>query len=144
MLSPKDFPLLRSWGTPTPSTPISDIGPTGTVWRATEILVLSSSAAVPQSSEFLSFTLGDFPNSAYQVLRLIPVVVEMDEGCIVASFNEANIHASGDTINQAVANLRSYIGDVFDEFSELGADALGPGPKREFATLQSYIRRRNA
>jgi predicted RNase H-like HicB family nuclease len=78
----------------------------------------------------------------YSILRPIPVVVEQNENSFVASFVAANLHASGESISEAFDNLKSYIGDVFEELSQIGRQRLGPGPRRELAILEQYVQER--
>jgi predicted RNase H-like HicB family nuclease len=104
----------------------------------------ASPQPAPVSHESRSYTIEDSSGLDYEILRPIPVVLEKDEDCVVASFNEANIHASGDTFDEAIDNLASYIGDVLDEFLTLGEEVLGAGPRQELAVLSIYIRKRDA
>jgi predicted RNase H-like HicB family nuclease len=148
MLPIKYIPLSRAWGTPTPAVPGRDIGPTGTVWDDTEIFFLHSPQSSPEpfSPVFasLSLTIEDSSGLNYEIQRPIPVVIEEDEGCAIASFNEANIHASGDTMPQALANLKTYIGDVLDELLAVDFAVLGSRLRGDLAVLQTYIQKRNA
>lgn len=79
------------------------------------------------------------PGIGYDILRPIPIVVEQNEDSFVASFVAANLHASGESISEAFDNLKSYIGDVFEELSQIGRARLGPGPRRELAILEQYV-----
>jgi hypothetical protein len=77
--------------------------------------------------------------SEYQMLKpILATVRKADEG-FVASFNEANIHASGDSINEAALNLKYLITDVFDLLHDSALSTLGPEPKRQRSVLASYI-----
>lgn len=80
----------------------------------------------------------------HELSRPIPIVVESCDGEFIASFVEANVHASGESRREAIRDLQSYIGDVYDEFVALGAERLGPGPREEFAAMQFYIIGRRA
>lgn len=147
MPSMKDIPPPKAWRTPTPAITCFDVGPTGTVWGDTEIFLLPAQPShEPSSAIFasLSFTIENASGLSYKILRPIPVVVEEDEGCAIASFNEANIHASGDTMPQALANLKTYIGDVLDELMAVDFEVLGSGLRGDLAVLQVYIQKRNA
>lgn len=79
------------------------------------------------------------PGLTYDLLRPIPVVIEQNDENFVASFTDANIHTSGETASEAFNNLKSYIGDVFDELLAIGRERLGPGPRRELTVLEQYI-----
>lgn len=83
------------------------------------------------------------PELTYDILRPIPVVVEQNDDYFVASFTDANIHASGETALEALDNLKSYVGDVLEEFLGIGSERLGPGPARELAVLEQYVQERH-
>lgn len=146
MLSIRDISLLRKSETSTSVEPEPDFGPTSTLWSNQQVFF--SPIAVPrpviQTIGSLSLTIAKADGLDYEILRPIPVVIERDEDYFIASFNETNIHASGDTMERALTNLKTYIGDVFDEVSAIGSENLGPTLRYEFALLQTYIQKRNA
>lgn len=161
MLSVRDLSLLQESETPTPMIArlpnsaqamglfCQDVGPTGTAWGSFEVFFSPAPLSQPSTKsvigfETLSLNIIQAPGLSYIIRRPIPVVIEQDEGSFVASFNEANIHASGDTMERALTNLKTYIGDVLDELLELGTEVLGSVLQREFAILQTYIQKRNA
>lgn len=74
------------------------------------------------------------------VANPIPVAVEEIEQTFVASFEAANINASGDTWNEAVSNLGDVIVSVFHLLGSLPAHQLGPLPRQEISVLRSYVR----
>jgi hypothetical protein len=117
---------------------IHDIGPTGTFWTGV-VSSVKASIEIVEPSEVASLTIEDSSDLPYRILRPIPVIIEKDDDCVIASFNEANIHASGDDASNAMTNLKSYIGDVFEEFLQIGRERLGPGPRRELAILEQYV-----
>lgn len=75
----------------------------------------------------------------YKALQPIPVRIEKSGDAYVASFEEANIHASGETWASAALALKSLILDIYDSLIGETA-ALGPGPKRQLATLLRYVK----
>ena len=80
-----------------------------------------------------------FAPEPYDLLRHVVVVVQPTEGGHTSGFFDANIHASGETASEAINNLKSYIGDIFEEFLAIGRERLGPGPSHELTVLQRYI-----
>ena len=56
----------------------------------------------------------------YELFRAIPVVVQPAGGEFIATFFDANISTAGDTQEEAVANLRSLLLDMF-RISRVGA-----------------------
>ena len=99
------------------------------------------SSSAPSQSQLLTESE---PDLNYEILRPIPVVIEENDSRFIASFGEANIHSSGETASEALNNLKSYIGDIFEEFLAIGRERLGPGPSRELTILEKYIQERNA
>jgi predicted RNase H-like HicB family nuclease len=77
----------------------------------------------------------------FELLRDIPVVVQPTEEGYLATVFDANIGMTGDTQEEAVANLKELVVDVFDEL-EQDEERLGPHPARQLAVLRSLIRRR--
>jgi hypothetical protein len=75
----------------------------------------------------------------YTVLRPIPVKIRKSDDSYIASFDEANIHASGETWSDAALSLKSLILDIYDSLITETAP-LGPGPKRQLATLLRYVK----
>jgi hypothetical protein len=78
-------------------------------------------------------------DQSFALLKPIPVTIKQIDESFVASFRDANAHASGETIDEAVSNLASLVTDLFDEFSR---GRLDVGPAREFAALRQFITKR--
>ena len=77
----------------------------------------------------------------FDLIREIPVVVSPDEDGYLATFSDANIGMTGDTREEAVANLRLLLVDMFEDL-EVQESRLGPHPQRQLATLRAFIHRR--
>lgn len=75
----------------------------------------------------------------YRALEPILLTIEHHPDGYTASFEAANIHTSGETLIQAAQNLKSLILDIFDSLTAERLDKLGPGPKRQLATLLRYV-----
>ena len=98
------------------------------------------SVAVPASTGFW-VPITTFAPEPYDLLRQIVVVIHPNETGHTAGFFDANIHASGDTEEEALRNLKSLILDTFDALSAEPPGQLGPEPKRQLAVLREFVRR---
>lgn len=75
-----------------------------------------------------------------RLVQHIPVVIQTtDEDSYVATFFDANIGISGDTPEEAFANLRALIADIFEEL-ENDKHRLGPATTVQLAVLRQFIR----
>ena len=98
-------------------------------------------ASIEDTAILGTFTLHveTFAPEPYRVRRPIPVSLQRRVDGYVASFVEANVNSSGDTQQEAVANVKELILDVFDSLSTLPPSKLGPGPARQLAVLREFI-----
>ncbi len=102
----------------------------------------ATATAAPGPSE--SFFVGRFlipnPNDdSFRFVHPIPVsVITSDNECHVATFQEANVSASGETQFDAVDSLVSLITDVFSFLNDNSAH-LGPEPARQLEVLRKYV-----
>ncbi len=110
----------------------------------TEVYGLSRSANLTDthhqlSGEIVGVTVLDSFGSDWEVLRPVEAVVENVDGSFVASFNDANINASGDTSLDALTSLVSITGDIF-ELLMTNEERLAKGPRDQLAELRLYLR----
>ncbi len=84
-----------------------------------------------------------FVPEPYDVRKTIIVTIRPDETGFVASFFDANIHASGDIEEEALRNLKSLILDVFDSLCAEPTGKLGPEPKRQLKVLREFLATRS-
>ena len=77
----------------------------------------------------------------YALVRAIPVVVQPAGREFVATFFDANISTAGDTQEEAVANLRSLLLDMFEYLESEPPEALGPEPTRQLGVLRVFLKR---
>jgi predicted RNase H-like HicB family nuclease len=84
-----------------------------------------------------------FAPEPYEAIRPLSAVIYPCEEGFIAGFFDANIHAAGDTEEEALRNLRSLILDVFDSLSAEPSATLGPEPKRQLAVLREFVARRS-
>jgi predicted RNase H-like HicB family nuclease len=83
----------------------------------------------------------DFDDEPVEVLRGIPVAVEAVDDGYVATFTEAGIAMAGDTMEDAMSDLKSWLVDVFEHLTEMPTERLGPDLIRKREVLQTYMRR---
>ncbi len=83
-----------------------------------------------------------FAPKPYELNRPLLVVVQPIGEGFTASFFDVNIHASGDTEEEAFRNLKSLLLDVFDSLLAESPEKLGPEPKRQLAVLREFIRKK--
>src|SRR6267143_4734069 len=74
----------------------------------------------------------------YKALQPLPAKIHKVGDSYVASFEEANIHASGETWASAAINLKSLVLDVYDSLMS-ETTALSRPAKRQLATLLRYV-----
>jgi len=97
----------------------------------------SQPAASGWGAAFVPITT--FAPEPYQAHPGLVAVLQAREEGFIASLYDANIHASGDTEEEAFRNLKSLILDVFESLSTEAPKHLGPEPRRQLAVLQQYI-----
>src|ERR1700683_3622598 len=86
--------------------------------------------------------IATFAPEPFEILKEIPVVVQPADDEFSATFFDANINTQGCNETEAVENLKELILDIFEHLGAQPAKRLGPGPKRQLAVLQEFIRKR--
>ncbi len=76
----------------------------------------------------------------FELIRSIPAVVQSSDDGYLATFFDANIGITGDTKEEAVANLRMLLVDVYEKLEKDEAQ-LGPQLVRQLAVLRSFMKR---
>jgi hypothetical protein len=76
----------------------------------------------------------------YEVLRQFEIIVRPEEDSFVATLFDAGIHASGETRQDAVTNLKDMMIGLFET---LPARKLAEGPARQLAVLRELIRKKS-
>lgn len=76
----------------------------------------------------------------YELVHDIPVALQAAGDGFTATYFDANLATSGDTPEEALANLKELLLDVFEDL-ESEEDRLGPEPARQLAVLRSVMRR---
>jgi len=83
-----------------------------------------------------------FAPEPFEVIKDFSVVVQPEEESFVATLFDANISSSGETQEEAVANLKDLILMVFQGFENEDDRELGPAMIRQKHVLQNLIRRK--
>ena len=65
----------------------------------------------------------------------------MGEGEFEASIFDLGIFSSGETEEEAIANLKDTLLDTFDQLNGLPDTRLGKGPLRQVTLLNKWIRK---
>ena len=84
-----------------------------------------------------------FAPEPFEVIRPLSVVIQPNDDDHLATFFDANINASGETQEEAFANLKDVLLFTFQMLERMSESQLGPGPKRQRAVLSACIRRTN-
>lgn len=103
--------------------------------------VLETLNQAEQRTRPLWVPIESFAPEPYEVLKpFTAVVVEAEDG-FESSFFDANIHAYGDTEEEAISNLKSAVLDAYDHLFRLEENQLGPGPAKQRRVLVIHIRK---
>jgi predicted RNase H-like HicB family nuclease len=78
----------------------------------------------------------------YEVIKPLLATVRMVDAQYVASFVDANVASGGETLEEAMSNLKDMIVGTFELLNETEDSELGPGPSRQKAILKEFIRAR--
>lgn len=114
-------------------------GQTGEVLKL--LKELSSAIGGQQKGPAMTLQINSLQPEPFKLLQPIPVLIQPQGPEWVASFYDANLHASGETEQEAFDNLRSVILDVFESLGQDKAE-LGPGPAKQIAVLRTFIEAR--
>lgn len=99
---------------------------------------LEEASSRPQSVMIPIETLAPEP---YDLLRPVAAVITTSGEEFEAGLYDASIFASGDTEEDALANLKDTLIDTYERLNELSDDKLGPGPLRQKHVLDKLIRK---
>ena len=91
--------------------------------------------------QWFARTINDFPNEPYTVIEPIPVTIEKTAPQdFTASFHEADIAMSGESIEEALQNLAADILDVYELLRGEPSERLCHGPRQQLTTLRRFLR----
>ena len=77
----------------------------------------------------------------YELIQPIDVLIRQENGQHIASFLEADIHASGDTAAEALRDLKGMILDTYDALSHQKEATLGPLMIQQRAVIRASVRK---
>jgi dCTP deaminase len=105
-------------------------------------LLQKTVSSIPERQDAvpLALTITNFPDESYVAIQPIPVLVRKEGDSFLASFFDANVHASGETDQEALDNLRSSILDTLEVLSESEGQLALPA-ERQWRSLKLYVRR---
>ena len=83
-----------------------------------------------------------FDPEPFELRRPVSVVIHPSGDSFVASLFDANINASGQTAQDAVANLKDLILALYIRLGKEPKEKLGQGPARQLAVLEGLLRRK--
>lgn len=75
------------------------------------------------------------------LIRPFGVNVDPHDSGFRAWFVDANLMAFGETVPEAIWNLKDIIAATFELLTAAEAGELGPGPMRQLAVLSQFVRR---
>lgn len=104
--------------------------------------VVSLKAKLASGVQGIIAPVETFDPDPYDLLREIKVLILPDDMSFVATIVDASISASGDTIPDAVANLKETMVDLFEILGKLPNTKLGKRPARQLAFLRNVMRKR--
>ena len=92
----------------------------------------------PRACEVTIQTMAPEP---YSLSAPLAVLVQSEPDSHIASFVDANVTASGDTLPEAIENLKMLMVDRLEEWAGTDAEKLGPEPTRQLAILRTFLSR---
>jgi len=109
--------------------------------RADRVATLEAAVPKADTGRPIIVPVETFLPEPYELLKPFHVVVQPYEVEYVATFFDANIGATGDTQEEAVANLKDTILMLYERLCELREGQLGPEPRRQRRILQSLLKK---
>jgi len=106
-----------------------------------ELILLKTRVEAVEHHQPMIVPIQSLAPDPYTLSAPIQAVVRSVEGAFVASFVEANIGATGETIFEAVDNLKGLIVSTYEILREHDEDWLGHSMARQKAVLDAFIRR---
>ena len=108
---------------------------------ATRLEAVEARVPQPTVQSTVIVPVETFAPEPYRLLRPFHVVVQPYHDEYVATYFDANIGATGDTQEEAVANLKDVILSLYEHLRALSDAQLGPEPRRQRRILQSLIKK---
>ena len=98
--------------------------------------IIEHTKAIPFASPIVTFA-----PELFKLSTPLNVVLTQVENGYIASFPEANLGSSGETMHEAIENLKDLILTVYREFESMDDDSLGPAILKQKTILFNLIQR---
>lgn len=108
-----------------------------------ELILLKMRVEAVEHNQPMVVPIQSLAPDPYMLEAPIQAVVRNDDGEFVASFVEANVGATGETVFEAVDNLKGLILSTYEILREHDGTRLGRSMARQNAVLDSLIRPRD-
>src|SRR5258707_15206098 len=96
----------------------------------------------PQDDRTFSVIIASLTPEPFALKRDIPVLIRHDDDSYIATFVDANINASGDTLHGAVDNLKDLLVPLFQRLSQEPKRSLGKQLLKQLAILQEFVQKK--
>lgn len=106
-----------------------------------EVVLLKDRCAVLERLAPILVPIETLAPEPYRVVKPFHVVVRCQDDEYIASFFDANLSASGDTGEEAVANLKDIIVGTFEILRGVEENEFGPGPLQQRHVLEEFMRK---
>jgi hypothetical protein len=107
-----------------------------------KLTTISEEVSKPRNQSPFTLVITTLHSSEYELRRDVPVLIEqVEEEEFVASFVDADVYTSGETMSAAIENLRAALISTLRTWSSVDTAKLGPLPRRQLATLERLLRR---
>lgn len=109
-----------------------------------EVVEAKIERLVSKSGQSVCVPIRSFATEPFELMLPIDVLISPEDDGYQATFLDANLHAYGETKEEALSNIRAAIVETFHRLHELGDAALGKSMLRQKQILSHYMRRADA
>ncbi|HET9400632.1 MAG TPA: hypothetical protein VFO34_06750 [Candidatus Acidoferrales bacterium] len=95
---------------------------------------------VSKADQSVCVPIRSFAPEPFDAVVPIDVVISPEDDGYAATFLDANLHAYGETKEEAFFNIRNTILETYQRLRELGNAALGKSMRRQMQVLSNYIK----
>jgi predicted RNase H-like HicB family nuclease len=106
-----------------------------------EIFILRREINNLKNNQPISIPINTFHPAPYEILKPFYVVLKPDDNEFIAYFPDANISASGSTIDEAVFNIKDMITVTFDLLIDRKKEELGAIPRHQIQVLKHFLKK---
>lgn len=105
-----------------------------------EMAVLQNRIKNVESQQPVIIPIETLAPEPFDIIKPFQAVIRPFQGEFIASFFDASINASGETIDEAYLNLKEIIVSTFEMLLSHKTAELGPIPFRQLKVLSSFIK----